>query len=252
LLELHPCEGVKTNVLGTKNVADAAVRAGVDTFIGISTDKAADPRSILGATKRLAELLLHRYGAGSTRFSSVRFGNVLGSRGSLLTVLGEQIRNGGVVTITHPDVKRFFMTIEEAAGLVIEAANMADGGATFVLDMGEPVAIVDLVQRYADILHVASEDLMIEYTGLRPGEKLEEDLFGRAEEPVRTIHPKIWATHDRSHVDMDERLDQLFALAAVNDGDGVRRLLSELVPEYDTGGSREDAPALAAPYPDDF
>jgi FlaA1/EpsC-like NDP-sugar epimerase len=252
LLELHPCEGVKTNVLGTKIVADAAIRANAQIFVGISTDKAADPRSVLGATKRLAELLLGRYPASPTTFSSVRFGNVLGSRGSLLSVLGEQIRTGGVVTITHPDVSRFFMTIEEAAGLVIEAAGMAESGRTFVLDMGEPIEIVELVHRYADLLHVSEDDFTIEYTGLRPGEKLTEDLFGRAEEVISTPHPKIWATGSDRGADLDRRLDELFRVAAANDGPEVRRMLQELVPEYVPVASQDDVPALAAPYPDGF
>src|SRR6266851_1311526 len=160
----------------------------------ICTDKAADPVSILGATKRIAEMIVQSRAGGSTRFASVRFGNVLGSRGSFLTVLSEQIENGEAVTVTHPEVTRFFMTVEEAVGLVIEAASMAEAGETFVLDMGEPVRIVDLVHTYAAQMHVKPEKVEISFTGLRGGEKLNEALFSEAEERLHTEHPRIWAT----------------------------------------------------------
>ena len=153
LLERHPCEGVKSNVAGTHNLIEAAVATGVERVILISTDKAADPSSVLGATKRLAEMIVRHYAGRDTLIASVRFGNVLGSRGSLLSVLASQIERGDEVTITHPDVTRFFMTVEEAVGLVLEAAVMASAGEVFVLDMGEPVHIVDLVRNYAEQLH---------------------------------------------------------------------------------------------------
>ncbi len=184
LLERHPCEGVKTNVLGTQNLVDAAVRYGTERFVLISTDKAADPTSVLGATKRLAELVVAQAAGGATCMASVRFGNVLGSRGSLLSVLAKQVANDHTVTVTHPDVTRFFMTVEEAVGLVLEAATMAEYAETFVLDMGEPVAIVDLVHKYAEQLHMS--DVTIRFTGLRPGEKLNEKVFSDAE--VRLPH----------------------------------------------------------------
>src|SRR3989440_4391763 len=172
LLERHPCEGVKSNVLGTTNLVKSALETGVERFILISTDKAADPTSILGATKLLAESVLQMHAGGSCKFASVRFGNVLGSRGSFLSVLSEQIANGLDVTVTHPEVTRFFMTVEEAVGLVLEAAAMAQVGETFVLDMGEPVRIVDLVFNYAAEFHVPKDRVMITYTGLRAGGKL--------------------------------------------------------------------------------
>ena len=151
VLERHPCEGVKTNVRGTQALVEAAQHVGAERFILISTDKAADPASVLGATKRLAEMVVQANVAGGSRTSlgSVRFGNVLGSRGSLLPTLSAQLRRDERVTITHPDVTRYFMTIEEAVGLVLVAASMAEYGETFVLDMGEPVRIVDLVASYA-------------------------------------------------------------------------------------------------------
>ena len=177
---------------GTQNVLEAAIRHGASRFVLISTDKAADPISVLGASKRLAELVVQRAAGGPVTLASVRFGNVLGSRGSFLTVLADQIARAEPVTVTHPDVSRFFMTVEEAVGLVLEAAAMAEYAETFVLDMGEPVQIVDLVRNYAEQLKLP--DVEIRYTGLRPGEKLTEKVFSDAEERVPSAHPKIWAT----------------------------------------------------------
>jgi len=255
LLERHPSEGVKSNVLGTKNLVGAALETGVERFILISTDKAADPVSILGATKRIAEMVVQSRVGGATRFASVRFGNVLGSRGSFLTVLSEQIENGDEITVTHPDVTRFFMTVEEAVGLVIEAASMADTGQTFVLDMGEPVRIVDLVHTYATQMHVRPERLRIRFTGLRSGEKLYEELFSKSEERVATAHPKIMSTVPRPlPADFADRLDALlFAAGANRPAHEIKRFLAFVLPEY-------HAPVESAngnghtlyPYPDDF
>jgi FlaA1/EpsC-like NDP-sugar epimerase len=254
LLERHPCEGVKSNVLGTVNLVQAAVEHGVERFILVSTDKAADPTSVLGATKRVAEMIVHAHrDRGGMRLASVRFGNVLGSRGSLLSVLSEQIESGEDVTVTHPDVTRFFMTVEEAVGLVVEAAGMASAGEVFVLEMGEPVRIIDLVHSYATEIHVDPRDLTIRYTGLRPGEKLEETLFAEGEQRVATAHPKIWAT-----VTEEPPGEEFFALLAdleqaaeANDTDETRRLLAKLVPGY--GAVQAPAsPVTAAPYPDGF
>jgi FlaA1/EpsC-like NDP-sugar epimerase len=189
LLEMHPEEGWKTNVMGTAIVADLAVEYGVDHFVNISTDKAADPTSVLGRTKRLAEQLTaaaaHR-GAGS--FISVRFGNVLGSRGSVLPLFREQIAQGGPVTVTDPDVRRYFMTIPEACELVIQAGAIGADGEVMVLDMGEQVRIVDLAER---LIAESGRRIEIVFTGLRPGEKLEEQLFGPGEEPLPSSHPLI-------------------------------------------------------------
>ncbi len=255
LLEMHPCEGVKSNVLGTLNLVEAALETGVERFILISTDKAADPSSVLGATKRVAEMILQERDDAATRFASVRFGNVLGSRGSFLSVLSEQIENGEAVTVTHPDVTRFFMTVEEAVGLVIEAASMASGGEVFVLDMGEPVRIVDLVRNYAAQIHLDADDITISYTGLRPGEKLSESLFSQHESRVPTAHPEIWATtplQDGGNA-FTWRLSELFAAAAANRAEEVRQRLFQLVPESTPPAAHSSsAAALAAPYPDGF
>jgi FlaA1/EpsC-like NDP-sugar epimerase len=253
LLEQNPGEGVKTNVLGTQNVVRAAAESGTERFLLISTDKAAEPRSILGATKRLAEMILQSNANGKMHVCSVRFGNVLGSRGSLLTVVRDQIERGEPVTVTDPNVTRFFMTVEEAVGLVLSAAPMGEYGETFVLDMGEPVRIVDLVRRYAEQLRVP--DVEIRFTGLRPGEKLHETLFGELEEPLPTVNPAISATRPGRLPDgFASSLDLLYANAANGDDELVRLRLGDLVPEYDhdEGQSATAAMALASPYADEF
>jgi FlaA1/EpsC-like NDP-sugar epimerase len=255
LLERHPCEGVKTNVLGTMILAEAAQRAGVERFLLISTDKAADPTSILGVTKRLAELVVQSYAGSGTEFASVRFGNVLGSRGSFLHVVADQVRRGEPVTVTHPDVTRYFMTVEEAVHLVLAAVGMAEGGETFVLDMGEPVRIVDMVSKYAEQMHVG--DVTIRYTGLRPGEKLNETLFSLTENCVPTAHEKVLAVPGGGiDPSFRDRLAPLFLAAEINDPAEVRERLHELVPEYHPSIAvpqpRQAALALSAPYPDGF
>jgi FlaA1/EpsC-like NDP-sugar epimerase len=189
LLELHPDEGFKTNVVGTANVAELAVEFGVDHFVNISTDKAAEPTSVLGRTKRLAEQLVADAARRSDGiFISVRFGNVLGSRGSVLPLFREQIARGGPVTVTHPEVRRYFMTIPEACELVIQAGAIGTDGEVMVLDMGEQVRIVELAER---LIAESGRPVEIVYTGLRPGEKLAEQLFGDGEEPRPSAHPLI-------------------------------------------------------------
>jgi FlaA1/EpsC-like NDP-sugar epimerase len=251
LLERHPCEGVKTNVLGTQHLVDLAVEHGTSRFILISTDKAADPTSVLGATKRLAEFVVRRASGGATAMASVRFGNVLGSRGSLLTVLADQMARERAITVTHPEVTRFFMTVEEAVGLVLEAVTMAGCAETFVLDMGEPVPILELVHKYAAAVNVANVE--IQFTGLRPGEKLNEKVFSDSEERRPTSHPKIWSTEGKElGPDFAPLLDQLYAYAAVNDVEGTLKLLRSLVPEYEPTTHEVNPAAARAPYPDGF
>lgn len=255
MLERYPCEAVKSNVLGTQNVVRAAVAHRVSQFVFISTDKAADPSSVLGATKQLAELIVKGSRTSETIMSAVRFGNVLGSRGSLLTILSEQMRSGEAVTVTHPDVTRYFMTIEEAVGLVLEASRLAAGGETFVLDMGEPVRIVDLVANFANQLHLSCEQ--IRFTGLRPGEKLHEALFSETEERLPTAHPRIYSTRGSSATATSEQsLHDLYQAAWRNATPEVLHHLSALLPTYTvpTGISDSDGPSLvsAAIYPDDY
>ncbi|MGB3828208.1 MAG: nucleoside-diphosphate sugar epimerase/dehydratase [Ornithinimicrobium sp.] len=256
MLEGHPCEGVKSNVMGTHNVVQAAIDHGVERFVLISTDKAADPTSVLGATKQLAELITKAAAGSATVVSAVRFGNVLGSRGSLLTVLSQQMRSGCPVTITHPEVSRYFMTIEEAVGLVLEAAHMAVGGETFVLDMGSPVRIVDLVENYARHLNIDTTELDIRFTGLQKGEKLHEVLFSDQEVQRPTTHPRIFgALPPTVPPQFRAVVHRLYNAAQDNRSHEVTSYLSELVPTYappqdgecsGTNGHR------AAPYPDDY
>ena len=251
LLERHPCEAVKSNVHGTQNVLEAAVRHGTSRFVLISTDKAADPVSVLGASKRLAELVVQRAAGGPVTLASVRFGNVLGSRGSFLSVLADQIARAEPVTVTHPDVSRFFMTVEEAVGLVLEAAAMAEYAETFVLDMGEPVQIVDLVHNYADQLKLPNVE--IRYTGLRPGEKLAEKVFSDTEERVPSVHPKIWATRrTEPPPDFPVLLERLYAAALDGDSALVKALFRQLMPEYVPSDRKETLVSAGAPYPDGF
>ena len=194
LMELHPDEAVKTNVLGTKNLVEAADMVGTDVFIMLSTDKAVNPSSVMGTTKRLAELILQQMNSISdTTFAAVRFGNVLESNGSVVPIFKRQIARGGPVTVTHPDMKRYFMTIPEAVQLVIQAGAMAKGGEIFVLDMGEPVKIVDLARCIIGLSGLEPElDIEIKFTGIRPGEKLFEELLTAEEGSSATKHRRIF------------------------------------------------------------
>jgi FlaA1/EpsC-like NDP-sugar epimerase len=189
MLEQYPDEGWKTNVLGTRNVLEAATSIGVTHFINISTDKAADPVNVLGRTKRVAERLTATYAQRNAgRLLSVRFGNVLGSRGSVLDTFAAQIARGGPLTVTHPDVTRYFMTIREAVQLVVQAGAIGRTGQLLVLDMGVPVRIADVA---ATLINSAERPINILFTGLCPGEKLNESLFGTGETDVRPVHPLI-------------------------------------------------------------
>ena len=243
LVEGNVVEGVRNNVLGTRTTARAAMAAGVESFVLVSTDKAVRPTNVMGASKRLAEMVLQAMaeaGDGKTRLSMVRFGNVLGSSGSVVPLFRRQIAEGGPVTITHPDITRYFMTIPEAAQLVLQAGAMAQGGEVFVLDMGEPVRIADLARNMIELsgLSVRDEanpagDIAIAVTGLRPGEKLyEELLIGDDTRP--TGHPRIlcaseqFLTADR----LDAALLRLEAVLDSGDGEAARAILCELVPEF--------------------
>jgi len=248
LLERHPTEAVKSNVMGTENLVDAALATGVGRFILISTDKAADPVSVLGASKRMAELLLQSRTGKGTAFASVRFGNVLGSRGSLLTMVARQIASGEAVTVTHPDATRYFMTIEEAAGLVIEASSMAREGEIFILDMGQPVRIVDLVRRYAAQVHLDEDDLAIRFTGLRPGEKLDESLSAFSEALMPTENDAISVVHPQPvSPDFEQLLADLRNAAENNDDGATLNVLRSAIPEY---RSVPVAACTPSPYPD--
>lgn len=200
LMEENPCEAIRVNVYGTRNVADIAVKYGIEKFVMVSTDKAVNPTNIMGCSKRLAEIYVQSLNraiqqgevAGKTKFITTRFGNVLGSNGSVIPRFKEQIKNGGPVTVTHPDIIRFFMTIPEACRLVLEAGTMGNGGEIFVFDMGEPVKIADLARRMIELSGFRPDkDIEIKYTGLRPGEKLYEEVLSDEENTKETPHPKI-------------------------------------------------------------
>jgi FlaA1/EpsC-like NDP-sugar epimerase len=194
MMELHPCEAIKNNVLATRVLAELAGDSGVECFILVSSDKAVRPSSVMGASKRFTELVVQeldrRY---PTRYVAVRFGNVLGSAGSVIPLFREQIEAGGPVTVTHPDMTRYFMTVPEASSLVLEAAAMGQGGEIFVLDMGQPVKVLDLAKRLIELSgYKPFEDIPIVFTGVRPGEKLFEELSLKGEELAKTRHPKIF------------------------------------------------------------
>lgn len=236
LMEYNPVEAITNNVYGTKALADAARRFGVMDFVMISTDKAVNPTSVMGASKRVAELYVQVLSRNSaTRFATVRFGNVLGSSGSVIPMFKEQIRNGGPLTVTDPEVKRYFMTIPEAAQLVLQAGCICKGGEIFVLDMGEPITIVKLAEELIRLSGlVPYEDIDITFTGLRPGEKLFEEIIVEGEGIKPTIHRKIKILSSIPHDPdwLNEELEKLFAEAKLSNVDGIMKSLQRLVPEY--------------------
>ncbi|MBM3336520.1 MAG: polysaccharide biosynthesis protein [Betaproteobacteria bacterium] len=242
LVEHNPAEGIKNNVLGTLRTAQAAAENGVSDFVLISTDKAVRPTNIMGASKRLAEMVLQALAATNpgTKFSMVRFGNVLGSSGSVVPKFRQQIRDGGPITLTHPEITRFFMTIPEASQLVIQAGAMAKGGDVFVLDMGQSIKIMDLARRMIELsgLTVKDEqnpdgDIQIETTGLRPGEKLYEELL-IGDNPKQTSHPRIMKAQEDflSWSDLEAKLNTLEMALNVNDVGVIRLMMEKLVTGY--------------------
>jgi FlaA1/EpsC-like NDP-sugar epimerase len=239
LMEDHPEEAVKTNVLGTLNLAELSVQYGVKKFINISTDKAVNPTSIMGATKRLSEMVCKSLNCRETRFTSVRFGNVLGSRGSVIPLFLEQIKNGGPVTVTHPDIQRYFMSIPEAVLLVFQAAYMGDmdqkqGGEIFVLDMGEPVKIVTLAENLIRLNNMEPyHDIDIVFSGLRPGEKLFEELLTAEEGTDATTHAKIYIARNSSDADPTTLKQALGELQDALDTPGkIKGILKKYIPYY--------------------
>ncbi|MCC5863626.1 MAG: polysaccharide biosynthesis protein [Wenzhouxiangella sp.] len=253
MLQNQVREAFRNNVIGTRRVADAADRFGVDTFVLISTDKAVNPCNVMGATKRVAELYCRRLNSHSdTRFITVRFGNVLNSTGSVVPLFNEQIRRGGPVTVTHPEITRYFMTIAEAGQLILQAGVLGQGGEVFVLDMGEPVRISYLAEQ---LIRLAGKepgrDIEIVYTGLRPGEKLFEELFHAHESYAKTAHEKIMLTRqgEAPDVDMDDSLRRGELAVRQYDSDALRRVLVELVPELGRADQRPRQKVIAIDRP---
>jgi len=258
LMESNPAEAVKNNVLGTDTLGRLAGEAGVEAFILISTDKAVRPTSVMGATKRIAELVVQNLDREipGTRFLAVRFGNVLGSAGSVIEIFRDQISHGGPVTVTHPDMKRYFMTIPEAAQLVLQAGTMGEGGEIFVLDMGEPVRILDLAEKMITLSgFTPGEDIEIRVTGSRPGEKLFEEIGLDGEGMEKTRHPKIFIGRLNPHPAerLSDALVRLDELAAAGRSAEIRTYLAALLPEatltLDAGPA--EAPGDAGPEPAD-
>ncbi|MFZ0035520.1 MAG: nucleoside-diphosphate sugar epimerase/dehydratase [Sedimentisphaerales bacterium] len=234
LMELNPGEAIKNNVVGTQTVADAADRYGGTNFVMISTDKAVNPTSIMGSSKRIAEMHIQDLNRTSkTHFVTVRFGNVLGSTGSVIPIFKKQIAEGGPVTVTHPEMKRYFMTIPEASQLVLQAATMGKGGEIFVLDMGEPVKIVDLAKELIT-LSGFGEDIKIKFTNPRPGEKLFEELSIKGEDMQPTMHPKIaiWKNIPKDREKLRAGINELISISKTQNRSEIVKKIKELVPGY--------------------
>jgi len=236
MMEINPVEALRNNTLGTQSLADLADAHGVSHFVMISTDKAVNPTSVMGVSKRAAEIYIQALSQRSkTKFVAVRFGNVLGSNGSVVPIFQEQIARGGPVTVTHPEMTRYFMTIPEACQLVLQAASMGDGGEIFILDMGQPVKVVDLARDLIELSgYRVGEDIEIAFTGIRPGEKLFEELSTDDENTAKTLHPKIFTGRIKAHeiADVRRHFAELQELLTVGDPDATREALRRLVPEY--------------------
>ncbi len=250
MMEANAAEAFKNNVLGTRNVAEKAARLNAERFVLISTDKAVNPVSVMGGTKRLAEMALSEIPA-STRFMSVRFGNVLGSDGSVVPLFKKQIAEGGPVTVTHPEVTRYFMTISEAVHLVLQAGSMGKGGEVFLLDMGEPIRIVDLARNLIELSGFKpDEEIEILYSGLRPGEKLHEELYLRGEEWEETSHEKIMRLRSNAGPPpgLTGRLDMMARALQTSAGPEmeqvVRALMADLIPDFGGEGSRNSSDVI--------
>lgn len=261
MMENNPCEAINTNVLGTKIVADLSMKYGVDKFVMISTDKAVNPTNVMGASKRIAEMYVQSLidfhnedniiindgmsinktkGKSRTKYITTRFGNVLGSNGSVIPRFKAQIQKGGPITVTHPEITRYFMTIPEACRLVLEAGSMGSGGEIYLFDMGKSVKIVDLAKKMIKLSgFVVNQDIKITFTGLRPGEKLYEELLNDSENTIPTHHEKIMIARVRkqSYMKINKHVNELVSLAASYNDSFVVRKMKEIVPEYKSNNS---------------
>jgi len=242
LMEMSPCEAVKNNILGTQIMAEAAARHGVERFILVSTDKAVNPTSVMGATKRVAEIVIQsmNHDPGCV-FAAVRFGNVLGSNGSAVPHFLDQIKSGGPVTVTHPEMRRYFMLIPEAVHLVLHAAALAKGGEIFVLEMGEQIKVLDMVRNLIRLSGFTADEIPVTFIGMRPGEKLYEELVGADE----TVQPsgvdqvlQVESKNVHEGAAIEEQIAELELLADKNDAKAVIEKLCEVVPTYRPAGMR--------------
>jgi len=243
LMEKNPYEAVKINILGTRILADLAAENGVDKFVMVSTDKAVNPTNVMGATKRFAEMYtqsMNQLEGMHTKFIATRFGNVLGSNGSVIPLFKKQIERGGPVTVTHPDITRYFMTIPEACELVLEAATMGEGGEVFVFDMGESDKIINLAKKMITLSGMrVDRDIEIKFTGLRPGEKLYEELLSTDENTLPTHHPKILIAKVNvpSYAYMDIQMNQMQEVLVMGNNDELVSKIKEVIPEYKSNNS---------------
>jgi FlaA1/EpsC-like NDP-sugar epimerase len=241
MMENNPSESILTNILGTKNVADLSVEFGVEKFVFVSTDKAVNPTNVMGASKRIAEIYIQSLGKHvSTKFITTRFGNVLGSNGSVIPRFKKQIEAGGPITITHPDITRYFMTIPEASQLVLEAAGMGNGGEIYVFNMGDSVKIVDLARKMIMLVGLKEgKDISIVYTGLRPGEKLYEELLANNENTLPTHHNQILIGKVREYAyeEVKEIINQLIKSFDTQNNDLIVQRMKDLVPEFKSNNS---------------
>jgi FlaA1/EpsC-like NDP-sugar epimerase len=241
MMENNPSESIFTNVSGTKNLADLSDQYKVEKFVMVSTDKAVNPTNVMGASKRIAEIYTQSLSKKSnTKFITTRFGNVLGSNGSVIPRFRQQIENGGPITITHPDITRFFMTIPEACQLVLEAGAMGNGGEIFIFDMGESVKIVDLAKKMIKLSGLTlDKDISITYTGLRPGEKLYEELLADHENTIPTHHKQIMIAKVKEYdfESIAASIGQLIELFSKQNNQSIVKKMKELVPEFKSNNS---------------
>lgn len=248
-LEFNVHEGISNNLVGTYHLADIARQFGVEVFAFVSTDKAVYPACVMGATKRAGEQIMSTFAETSdTTFLSVRFGNVLGSSGSVLQILQKQIDEGKPLTVTDPKATRFFMTVQEAAGLILQAAFMAEGGEIFILKMGEPIRIEDLARRLLSVNGlVPNKDVPIHFTGLKPGEKLQEELVEETEEKQWSVHSSIWVVYPKNlPVDtLSFQISELERLCVDGSTGALLNTLHQLVPTFTTGSAKKKLPAYS-------
>ncbi|MDA9809803.1 polysaccharide biosynthesis protein, partial [Flavobacteriales bacterium] len=241
LMELNPSESIRTNLIGTKNIADFSIEYNVKKFILVSTDKAVNPTNVMGASKRAAEMYCQALNQlNTTKFITTRFGNVLGSNGSVIPLFKKQINNGGPITVTHPEVTRFFMTIKEACQLVLEASSMGDGGEIFVFDMGKSMKIIDLAHKMIQLAGLKVEkDIGIKIVGLRPGEKMYEETLNNSEETLKTHHPKI-QIGKVAQVNLEElnkTIENLNSFVSLQKNNEIIMQMKQIIPEYKSNNS---------------